>query len=91
MATLGEQFKELYKAGETVKVEFEKRDGSIRTMVCERKKEMEEAVKGAITKKDDSVLRVVELKDDGTTQWRSVPLDRVRSVGVVSGSKVEGV
>ena len=51
MKTLGEQFKELYKAGEIVKVEFEKRDGTIRTMVCERKKEMEEAVKGAITKK----------------------------------------
>lgn len=83
MKTLGQQFKELYKSGKIVKVEFEKRDGSIRTMVCERKQEMEEAVKGAIEKHTDTVLRVVEIKDDGTAQWRSVPLDRIRMVTVV--------
>lgn len=76
---INEDFKKLYKSGAKVAVDFIKRDGTKRHMVCQRDPVMESQVKGAIEKHTDSTLRVVEIKDDGTHQWRAVPLDRIES------------
>lgn len=72
-------FTELYKSGARVAVDFIKRDGTKRHMVCQLDPVMESAVKGAIEKHTDSVQRVVEITDDGTKQWRAVPLGRIES------------
>ena len=72
-------FTELYKSGARVAVDFIKRDGTKRHMVCQRDPVMESEVKGAIEKHADTVKRVIEITEDGTKQWRAVPLDRIES------------
>ena len=74
-----EDFKTLYKSGARVAVDFIKRDGTKRHMVCQRDLTLESQVKGAIEKHADNVLRVVEITSDGVHQWRAVPLDRIES------------
>ena len=70
-------FTEIYKSGARIAVDFIKRDGTKRHMVCQRDSVMESEVKGAIEKHTDTVQRVVEITEDGTKQWRTVPLDRI--------------
>lgn len=77
-------FTEAYKSGAKVAVDFIKRDGTKRHMVCQRDSVMESEVKGAIEKHTDAVKRVIELKEDGTKQWRAVPLDRIESFEIVA-------
>ena len=77
-------FTEIYKSGAKVAVDFIKRDGTKRHMVCQRDSVMESEVKGAIEKHTDAVKRVIELKEDGTKQWRAVPLDRIESFEIVA-------
>ena len=70
-------FKELYKSGAKVEVDFVKRDGTLRHMVCQRDSLLESLVKGVVKTKSEDTVRVVELVADGTKQWRSVPVNRI--------------
>ena len=76
---INEDFKKLYKSGAKVAVDFTKRDGTKRHMVCQRDFVLESQVQGVIEKHTDTTLRVVEITDNGAKQWRSVPLDRIES------------
>jgi len=70
-------FKELYKSGAKVEVDFIKRDGTPRHMICQRDSLLESLVKGVVKTKSEDAVRVVELAADGTKQWRSVPVNRI--------------
>lgn len=76
---INEDFVKLYKSGAKVAVDFTKRDGTKRHMVCQRDPVLESKVQGAIEKHTDTVKRVIEITADGTKQWRAVPLDRIES------------
>lgn len=76
-------FKELYKSGAKVAVDFIKRNGEKRHMICQRDSEMESQVKGKIAHNSDTTLRVVEITESGDKQWRSVPLVRIEKAVVV--------
>ena len=70
-------FKDLYKSGVKVAVDFIKQDGTKRHMICQRDSEMESQVQGSFAHKSDTTLRVVEITESDNKQWRSVPLDRI--------------
>lgn len=76
-------FKDLYKSGAKVSVDFIKKDGTKRHMICQRDSEMESQVQGKIVHSSETTLRVVEITESGDKQWRSVPLDRVEKAVVV--------
>lgn len=70
-------FRDLYKSGKKIEVDFEKKDGTMRHMICERDAEMESQVRGVVKSKTEDVVRVVEITESGEKQWRSVPLNRI--------------
>ena len=69
-----------YRKGFKVRFTFHKADGSVRNLIAVRDdeaKEMEKAIVGGRVFTNPDVVRVAELCDDGTRQWRSVTLSRV--------------
>lgn len=75
---------ENYHAGNLVAVDFTKANGEKRHMLVQKNDSLLSAVAGARHFSNPNVLRVTELLDDGTSQWRSIPLDRLISVDVAA-------
>ena len=79
-----QEFIQAYKAGQKVEVDFIKANGEKRHMVCQRDneaREMEAAVVHGAPKKP-GLIRVVEITEDGTHQWRSIVLDRIVNIEI---------
>lgn len=80
MTTTPEELYRAYRAGKKVRFTFHKKDMSVRNLIALRDaeaKEMEAAIVGGTVFKNPDVVRVVEITDDGTHQWRSVTLSKV--------------
>ena len=85
---LGDELKAAYKKGNRIEVVFVKRDGSDRKMTIQRDPVMESNVKGLRTESwTNDNLRVVERVIDGdgkeASQWRSIPLNRIKTFDIV--------
>lgn len=75
---------ENYRAGNLVSVEFTKANGEKRHMLVQKNDSLLSAVAGTRHFSNPNVLRVTELLDDGSAQWRSIPLDRLISVNIAA-------
>lgn len=89
---IGDEVKAAYKKGNRVEVVFVKRDGTDRKMIIERNAIMESFVKGLRTESwTNDNLRVVERVEDENGdpvfQWRSVPLNRIKSFKILVEAK----
>lgn len=89
---LGDELKAAYKKGNRIDVVFVKRDGTDRKMTIQRDPVMESNVKGLRTDSwTNDNLRVVErIEDengDPVFQWRSVPLNRIKSFKILVEAK----
>ena len=74
--------KKHYDAGEEVILEFIKRDGTVRKMIAQKDQTLLETVQGIRTHSNPLTKVVTEKLPDGTFRFRSVPLDRVLSLGL---------
>ena len=85
---LGDELKAAYKKGNRIDVVFVKRDGTDRKMTIQRDPVMESNVKGLRTESwTNDNLRVVERITDENgnpiSQWRSIPLNRIKTFNIV--------
>ena len=71
-------FKEPYRAGELVRVTFEKKNGEVREMLCKRNYNMELQIKGMFDTHTPGCLTVCE---EGT-HWRKVNLDKIMEISL---------
>lgn len=83
MKDLANYLTENYKAGHALRVRFTKANGEERIMLVQKNDELLSQVKGVRHIDSPNALRVTETLADGTSQWRTVPLNRLISVDLL--------
>ena len=74
---------EHYSKGEAVQLEFVKRDGTLRKMTIQEDQKLLATIRGERKVSNETNRVVCEKLEDGSTQFRSIPLDRVLTLATL--------
>ncbi len=81
--TVKDFLREHYSRGETVQLEFVKRNGALRKMTIQEDQELLATIRGERKVSNETNRVVCEKLEDGSSQFRSIPLDRVLTLATL--------